>query len=48
MLILLKPESKYKKLDGIKAEEYLERARVLFEEMSLQWDLDELGRVTRG
>jgi len=45
---LLEPESKYQKLNGIKAEEYLEKARVLFEEMNLQWDLDELGRVTRG
>ena len=35
---LLGAESKYKMLDGIKAEEYLERARALFEEMDLQWD----------
>ncbi len=39
---LLEPKSKYKELDGIKAEEYLEKARVMFEEMDLQWDLDEL------
>jgi tetratricopeptide (TPR) repeat protein len=45
---LLEPESKYKKLNGIEAEEYLERARVLFEEMNLQWDLDELNRVAKG
>ena len=45
---LLEPESKYQKLNGIKAEEYLEKARVLFEEMNLQWDLDELSRVARG
>ncbi len=42
---LLEPMSKYKELDGIKAEEYLEKARVMFEEMDLQWDLDELEKV---
>jgi len=45
---LLENESGYKTLNGIKAEEYLEKARVLFEEMDLQWDLDELIRVARG
>jgi class 3 adenylate cyclase/tetratricopeptide (TPR) repeat protein len=45
---LLETESKYKMLNTIKAEEYLEKARALFEEMDLQWDLDELDRVTRG
>ena len=42
---LLEPKSKYKELDGIKAEEYLEKAKVMFEEMDLQWDLDELEKV---
>ena len=42
---LLEPNSKYGMLDGIKAEDYLERARMLFEDMDLQWDLDELSRV---
>ena len=42
---LLEPKSKYKELDGIKAEEYLEKARVMFEEMDLQWDLDELEKL---
>jgi hypothetical protein len=42
---LLEPTSKYKELDGIKAEEYLEKARVMFEEMDLQWDLDELEKL---
>ena len=37
---LLGAESRYKMLDGIEAEAYLERARVLFEEMNLQWDWD--------
>ena len=42
---LLEPNSKYKDLNGITAEEYLEKARTLFEEMDLQWDLDELDKV---
>jgi tetratricopeptide (TPR) repeat protein len=42
---LLEPTSKYKELDGIKAQEYLEKARAMFEEMDLQWDLDELEKL---
>ena len=42
---LQEPNSKYKDLNGITAEEYLEKARTMFEEMDLQWDLDELDRV---
>ncbi|MBC2713945.1 MAG: AAA family ATPase [Desulfobacteraceae bacterium] len=42
---LLEPNSKYKELNNITAEEYLEKARTLFEEMELQWDLDELDKV---
>ena len=42
---LLDPTSKYKELDGIKAEEYLGKARTMFEEMDLQWDLDELEKL---
>ena len=42
---LLEPKSNRKELDGIKAEEYLEKARVMFEEMDLQWDLDELEKL---
>ena len=45
---LLEAESKHKTLNGIKAEEYLEKARVLFEEVDLQWDLDELSQVASG
>jgi len=44
---LLEPESKYKILNGTTAEEYLGKAKVLFEEMDLQWDLDELSRLNR-
>ena len=42
---LLESKSKYKKLNGVGAEAYLEKARVLFEEMDLGWDLEELSRV---
>jgi hypothetical protein len=42
---LLEPCSKYKELNGITAEEYLEKARILFVEMDLQWDLDELDKL---
>jgi len=37
--------SKHKELNGITAEGYLEKARTMFEEMDLQWDLDELDKV---
>ncbi len=42
---LLEPKSKHKELDGIRAGEYLEKARDMFEEMDLQWDLDELEKL---
>jgi hypothetical protein len=42
---LLEAESKFNALKGIRAEAYLEKASVLFEEMDLQWDLEELERV---
>jgi len=42
---LLAARSKSSALNGIKAEAYLEKAGVLFEEMDLQWDLAELKRV---
>ena len=37
--------SKYSELNGISAKEYLEKARKLFTEMNLQWDLDELDKI---
>jgi hypothetical protein len=43
---LLEPTSKYKELNGILAEEYLNRARMMFQEMDLRWDLDELERIS--
>jgi len=42
---LLEPHSKYKELNGLGAEEYLNKARTMFEEMDLQWDLEELERI---
>ena len=42
---LLDPQCKYKELNVITAEEYLEKARKMFVEMDLQWDLDELDKV---
>lgn len=42
---LTDPNCKYKEWQGLPAEEYLKKARVLFEEMDLQWDLDELDKV---
>ena len=42
---LREPQSKFKELNGESAEAYLEKARVLFEEMELEWDLAELERV---
>jgi hypothetical protein len=42
---LLRPESKNKKLNGIKAQEYIDKAKTMFVEMDLQWDLDELERL---
>jgi tetratricopeptide (TPR) repeat protein len=39
-------KSKHKELNGISAEEYLEKARTMFQEMDLQWDLDELDKIS--
>jgi hypothetical protein len=42
----LEEKSKYNELNGIAAKEYLEKARTMFQEMNLQWDLDELEKIT--
>ena len=42
---LLEPAGKYKELNGLSAEEYLEKARTMFQEMDLQWDLEQLERI---
>jgi hypothetical protein len=41
---LLEPESKHKKLNGIDADGYLEKAGILFREMGLDRDLENLDR----
>jgi hypothetical protein len=43
---LSEPESKYEELNGTSAKEYLSKARSMFKEMDLQWDLDELERIS--
>jgi hypothetical protein len=42
---LSQESSPYKELNRIKAEEYLNKAKTMFEEMDLQWDLDQLDRL---
>lgn len=42
---LLEEKSKYRELNGISAEEYLGKARAMFAEMDIQWDLDELDKI---
>jgi hypothetical protein len=42
---LLEPKSKYKKLNGIDAKDYLEKARIMFKDINLQQDLDELENI---
>jgi pentatricopeptide repeat protein len=39
-------KSKFKELNGISAEGYIEKARKMFQEMDLQWNLDELDEIT--
>jgi tetratricopeptide (TPR) repeat protein len=42
---LLEKKSKFQQLNGIKAEEYLKKARLLFKEMELKWDLEQLDKI---
>jgi hypothetical protein len=42
---LTEPKSRYSELKGKKTEEFLEMARTIFEELDLQWDLDDLDRI---
>ena len=44
----LEKESRFSELNGIKAEEYLDKARVLFEGLNLQRDLEELDAILSG
>jgi len=43
---LSEPNSKFKELNGINAEEYLKQAKEMFSELNLQWDLGELDKIT--
>jgi tetratricopeptide (TPR) repeat protein len=42
---MMEPGSKYREFKGISAAEYLSRSRAMFEEMDLQWDLEQLETV---
>lgn len=42
---LLEKKSKYQRLNDMGAEEFLNEAEILFKEMGLQWDLEELERI---
>lgn len=42
---LLGPNSKYNECNGITAQEHLNKARTMFQEMDLQYDLDELDKI---
>jgi hypothetical protein len=42
---LMEPCSKYKQLNGIDAKDYLEKAGIMFKEMNLKQDLDELENI---
>jgi len=44
---LLEDNSRYNELDGIKAVQYLEKAKTLFTKMNLEWDIEELSKVKR-
>jgi hypothetical protein len=40
-------KSTQKELKGIKAEEYLEKAKAMFEDLDLKWDLDNLTKLRK-
>jgi len=42
---LLDPKCNYKEWNGMSAQEYLNKARTMFQEMDLQYDLDELDKI---
>ncbi len=45
---LSEPNSPYRELNGISAAEYLSKAKKMFEEMDLQWDLEQLEHLIAG
>ena len=42
---LLEKKSRFKELDGLTAEQYLGKAKEMFEKMDMQWDLEKLERI---
>jgi hypothetical protein len=42
---LLEKKSRFRELDGVESEAYLEKARIPFEQMGLDWDLDEVDKI---
>jgi class 3 adenylate cyclase/tetratricopeptide (TPR) repeat protein len=40
------PTNKYKELNGHPASHYLDKAKTMFEEMDLQWDLEDLNKLS--
>jgi hypothetical protein len=40
--------SRMVELNGLRAEQYFEKAEALFQEMALTWDLEELGKIRHG
>ena len=42
---LSEKKSKFNELNDISANEYLRKSKVMFEEMDLHWDLEELGKI---
>jgi class 3 adenylate cyclase len=42
---LLERKSRLRELDGVEPEAYLEKAKISFEQMGLDWDLDELDKI---
>ena len=44
---LLANKGRFTELDGITAQQYLEKAKALFQKMDLKWDLEELEKIIR-
>ena len=42
---LLEKKSKFQQFNGLQAEAFLDKARVLFNDMELEWDLEELAKI---
>jgi hypothetical protein len=41
------PKTKHQQLNGLSGKDYLEKAKILFEEMDLQWDLEEYRKYNK-